>query len=239
MRSRYLMIISIFTILAGLGLKLQTKTPSGEKKRMVASSVEKTESRVPEAQATSLEQKSGVKGNSLVLIKPSPSENHKVWKEFKYIQELTSYANLNEKVLLSDEDQKIKRQLFKNTDFLRSLQSLLTAPPEDNESRIRQNLALDFVLEALKTDLKEPAIEILQNVAADSTLESSSLNFEDRKALAGVKAEALYNWSSLDPSSSADIQRLLPGPVSQKIWDNVKWRQESNLAESSLLKISR
>lgn len=239
MRSRYLMIISIVAILAGLGLKLQTKTPSGEKKRTVASSVEKTEPAAREGQSKSLEKKSEASGNSVTLVKPIHSESHKVWKEFKYMQELTSYANLSEKVLLRDEDQEIKRQLFKNTDFLKSLQSLLTTPPVDNESRIRQNLALDFVLEALKTDLKEHAIEILQNVAADSTLESSTLSLDDRKALAGLKAEALHNWSSLDPSSVADIQRLLPGPVSQKIWANVKLQQESNLAESSLLKINR
>ncbi len=61
----------------------------------------------------------------------------------------------------------------------------------------------------------------------------------ERRALAGIKAEIMYQLSSERPGEAAQLQASLPGPVSERIWNNVQYQQENNLAESRQIKGQR
>lgn len=157
----------------------------------------------------------------------------KVWQDFKYGKELEKYAVIEKKALLLEHDKVAKRKLLSDSGFIHSLQPLLVTAAMHDEAAHLQNAAVDFLFEALKSDLRSDAIQVLQAVVADPSIEDENRDVLTRKALAGVKAEVLFHWSSIEPSSAPEISAALPGPVSQKIWANVKKQQENNLAESA------
>ncbi|MDG0816854.1 hypothetical protein [Bdellovibrio svalbardensis] len=157
----------------------------------------------------------------------------KVWEDFKYGRELNKYAAIETKALLLEHDKVAKRKLLHDSGFIHSLQPLLTTVAVHEEAAHLQNVAVDFLFEALKSDLRSDVVQVLQAVVADPSVEDESRDLPSRKSLAGVKAEILFNWSSVEPTSDPEISAALPGPVSQKIWANVKKQQENNLAESA------
>jgi hypothetical protein len=87
-------------------------------------------------------------------------------------------------------------------------------------------------LAALKEGDKTAASAALQAVVQDKQIEDTGLERSAREQLAGLKAEILYQWSATQPDMTASIVAWLPGPVSQKIWQNVLRMQQSNQAES-------
>lgn len=174
-----------------------------------------------------------------VVVSAAKAENAKEWKKYPHTQELQDFALIQQKALLLPADKVMKERLMKDERFLASLEPLLKIAPVDAESETMQNQALDFVFEALNSEMRSAAIEILKNVVADGSIENSSMDMTDRNVMAGVKAEALFNLASAEPSSKSDIETLLPGPVSKNIWSNVLQRQESNLAESATIAVSK
>src|SRR5438445_9490238 len=78
----------------------------------------------------------------------------KVWQEFKYSKELDKYATLEKKALLLEHDKVAKRKLLRDPAFIHSLQPLLTTVPVHDEAAHLQNAAVDFLFEALKSDLR-------------------------------------------------------------------------------------
>lgn len=173
------------------------------------------------------------------VVSPEKAEMAKEWKKFPHPEDLQSFGVLHQKAMLLPEDKIVKARLMKDERFLESLEPLLKMAPVDADTATMQNQALDFVFEALNSDMRRAAIEILKNVVADGSIENSAMDMGDRGVMAGVKAEALFNLASADPASKADIETLLPGPVSKNIWANVLQRQESNLAESARLQVSK
>lgn len=172
-----------------------------------------------------------VSSSSEIIVSP----HAKIWQEHNRAEDLKKYAHLSEKALLLEPDRLIKRRLLADEGFLRGLELLLKTPPVDEDSRQAQDAALDFVLEALKTDLRSVAVEVLKAVVGDPAVESQDMPARDRQVLAGLKAEALFHWSAVDPEAGTEIPGLLPGKVSEKIWENVQKQQENNLAESASL----
>lgn len=158
-----------------------------------------------------------------------------VWQDYSRTEDLKKYARLSEKALLLEPDKIVKRRLLADEEFLKGMEVLLKTPPVDQETRQAQNAALDFILESLNTDLRSVAVEVLRNVVADPGVENQSMTPQDRQVLAGIKAEALFNWSAVDSDAAMEIPGLLPGQVSEKIWENVQKQQENNLAESAAL----
>lgn len=155
-------------------------------------------------------------------------------KPFEFQKELGDYAFLKKKVLLSDADKSEKKDLMQNDRFLRSLESLLKTPTNgDFEMEQQQNFALDLLFEALESDTRSIASEVLQAIVQDPQVENAQLDRKSREKLAGLKAEVLYQWAALEPGKSGEIQSWLPGPVSQRIWQNVLASQHSNLEESA------
>nr|WP_295906244.1 hypothetical protein [uncultured Bdellovibrio sp.] len=159
-----------------------------------------------------------------------------VWQNFIYKSELREYRQLHAKIFLTDEEKVFRKDLVKNEQVLRSLQELLQTPAMDDNSTQMQNAALDLLFEALQTSADGEAARVLKAVVSNPTVEDKSVNLETRKSLAGVKAEILFQMSSMHPQTAQELERLLPGPVSQQLWSNVKAQQQNNLAESTLQK---
>jgi hypothetical protein len=153
-----------------------------------------------------------------------------------FSHELQVYAILHSKVFLSPSEQADKADLLRDRRVLRGLGTVLNRPPTDLKASIDQNLALDLLLEALRTGDSDVAAEVLRDIVSDSQVENPKLEPTVRENLAGIKAEVLFKWSAFRPAQAGDLASWLPGPVSQRIWQNVLEAQSSNLAESAGLK---
>lgn len=160
-------------------------------------------------------------------------DREKPVEAFAHQEDLNQYRELKKRVLGSADDELERSRLKSDTVLLDSFRDLLKSPASGEQTRANQEAALDLLFEALK-DHSTQAESILQGVIQDAQIESSALTPAVRENLAGIKAEALYQWSALDPAKAQTLQSWLPGPVSQKIWRNILDRQESNLAESQL-----
>jgi hypothetical protein len=154
-------------------------------------------------------------------------------KDFAGADELAEYAKLKSHVFLDDEGNERKRTLLRDEKFLKGLESLLkTAAGNDMQLLEAQSQAIDLLIEARANGSDHIAGEVLRSVIEDSSIENEKVNVADRKALAGVKAELLYQWTAQEPLVADKIQGWLPGPISAKIWKNVTHAQEQNEMES-------
>ena len=153
-------------------------------------------------------------------------------KPFEYANELSSYAELAAKVLMTEEEKARKNRLLSDAALLRALGLRLTEASVDPSVTASQDLAVDLLVEALESGDQALASEVMKSVVEDPQVENKLLDRPVRENLAGIKAEVLYHWAAAQPDEAARIERSLPGPVSQKIWENVKSRHESNDAES-------
>ncbi len=150
-----------------------------------------------------------------------------------FAKELELYSLLHRKVFLSEGEQSEKADLLKNASLLRAMGERLKKAALEPRAFFEQNDAITMVLEALRTGDSEVASEVLGDVVADKQVESTVLDRSSRESLAGVKAQVLFMWSALKPSEASAIARMLPGPVSQRIWNNVIDAQQANLAQSA------
>jgi hypothetical protein len=147
--------------------------------------------------------------------------------------ELAEYTLLHRKVFLSDGEEAQKATLLKNPSVLRAMGDRLLRAPGDTKGLAEQNMAVEMLLEALRSGDTGVATEVLKGVVSDKQVEDTHLDMATRESLAGVKAEVLYQWSAQIPTQAGELAGLLPGPVSQKIWQNVINMQASNVAESA------
>jgi hypothetical protein len=152
-----------------------------------------------------------------------------------YKSELADLARLRAKVFLSEDEKAERTRLLADRDFLRGVGIFVRKPATALDEQKSQAGALDTLIEALDSSARDVAAGELKELAADDRIEDATLDSAARKNLAGLKAEALFKWTAHEPSVSDEIQRLLPGPVSRKIWENVLAEQEQNAAESRTL----
>jgi len=150
-----------------------------------------------------------------------------------YAKELDTYVVLKKKVFLTETEERSRDQLLKNPAILRAMGQRLTISAADDAAALEQNSAVDMLLEALRSGDSTVATEVLKAVVTDRQVEDGALDISSRENLAGIKAEVLYQWSALNPVQSGQIASWLPGPVSQRIWQNVVTAQASNIAESA------
>jgi len=148
--------------------------------------------------------------------------------------EIETFRELSKKIFLTDEEREKRLELLEHREFIHSLGELFKADAsQDLHLKQTQNVALDFLFASLRNDARSPAADVLMKIVEDAEIERDDLDRQTRQELAGVKAEVLFYWSALDPSSNGRIERLLPGPVSRRIWQNVIDSQKSNLDESA------
>lgn len=175
-----------------------------------------------------------VNGQGLLVapIKEKPAAPAKPELPFEFKKELDVWSELNKRLFLSESDLAEKRRLLNDIALLRGLGLRLTEPSISKEVVENQDSAVDLLIEAVKSGDREAASDVLKSVVQDSQIENPSMDKAVREHMAGVKAEIMLRWAALVPDEVATIERSLPGPVSQKIWDNVKKRHASNLSES-------
>lgn len=153
--------------------------------------------------------------------------------KFEGAAELAEFAKLKSHVFLSDEGRARKRELLHDERFLKGLEGLLkTSANNDMQILEAQSQAIDLLIEARAAGSSEVAGEVLRSVVEDSSIENEKVNLSDRKALAGTKAELLYQWTAQEPLVAERVKDWLPGPVSKKIWNNVMHAQAQNELES-------
>ncbi len=156
---------------------------------------------------------------------------------FQYQSELVSYAELKTKVLPNEGEKAARRMLISNPQLLKAMAARLVQQPL--LSLREQAAAVDLLVDALGAGDKLVAEEALMSVVLDKQVEDTSLPRAVRDQMAGIKAEVLYYWAAHRPHQSGQLQAALPGPVSQKIWNNVMASHQSNTAESQAEASSR
>ena len=135
--------------------------------------------------------------------------------------ELAMYTLLHRKVFLNEGESLEKSSLLKNASVLRAMGVRLVRPPGSDTAAVEQNTAVEMLIEALRSGDSQVAAEVLKGVIKDSQIEDPKLDMGIRSNLAGIKAEILFQWTALRPTQAQELATLLPGPVSQKIWQNV------------------
>jgi hypothetical protein len=152
----------------------------------------------------------------------------------QHVEELNFFQQIKEKVFLTEAEEAEKKKMLRDSSFLRQTGQTLMAVDwmQDPKYTETQNAALDLLLDALQSGDQQVALEVIWSVVKDSQVEDTNLDLKVREALAGTKAELLYHATALAPREFQDLTSQLPGPVSQKIWQNVQKMQSENLIES-------
>lgn len=167
---------------------------------------------------------------------PAEAEKNSVLKPFESKTELAEFKILKQKVFLTEEEKAQRKIFLQDRALLENLKSLFKYPAQYQDLENQQNVAVDLLLEAIKSGDADTARAVFKELIADPTIENKQLTPSQRQNLAGVKAEVLYQWSSLEPDRASEMQSALPGPVSQKIWKNIERQQQNNEAESAITK---
>ena len=153
--------------------------------------------------------------------------------EIPYADDLKEYLVIRNKVFMSETEKILRKSFLNNARMLIALGEFLRTPSSsDSESDDARDVATDLLLEAVQKEKSEVAEKALREVIEDAGVEDEKINQDARTTLAGTKAEILYHWSAMDPAKSEQMHSWLPGPVSEKIWQNVRQAQNQNVLES-------
>lgn len=211
-------------IILGLGIKRKANAPVSTESVSEASvakqSLKKSDSAKPEVN---------------VLSEPVAIFSDEVLAEnFPQIDKANDFRSIQLKVFKSPEELHKMKLISTDAAYLDELRKYLTNANAaiKTDFREQQNLAIDILLEGLKYAESSATESALRAIIKDATIENAELNFPARAALAAVKAEVLYQSSAMRADLFANVEDLLPGPVSKKIWDNVLLKQAENAKES-------
>lgn len=211
-------------IILGFGIKRKVTLPlptySVSEENVAKQSIKKPDPAKSEIKAAS-------EPAAIVSVEVSP-------ETFPQIEKANDFRSIQAKVFKSPEELHKIKLISTDATYLDALRKYLTNANAaiKAEFREQQNLAIDILLEGLKYAESSAAESALRAIIKDATIENSELNFPARAALAAVKAEVLYQSSAMRADLFANVEDLLPGPVSKKIWDNVLLKQAENAKES-------
>lgn len=162
--------------------------------------------------------------------KPTPE---KLESELAYLKTLT------DQIFPPEDNKRTQRELYQKSELVMSASLYLRELTKYEENSVLKNEAIDFLLAAAKEGNKL-ADEEIKDIVLDARVENETISKFERENLAGIQAELLYGWSADSQERLSDIEPQLPGPISRKIWKNVKSTQDNNhsesLAEASLTK---
>jgi len=148
---------------------------------------------------------------------------------------IQKFKVIQAKVFKSKEDQATLKKMLSDSGYLLQLGLYLKTLQnvEGEDFKANQNAVMDLLVEALKSGDAVAAEQAILDIVKDPQVEDEKIAFKSRELLAEIKAELLYQSTSIKPGLSDQFERILPGPVSQKIWKNVQQQQSDNLALSS------
>ncbi len=136
---------------------------------------------------------------------------------------------LRNKTFLTPKEESTYAEILRDPQFLMATVSLFL-DKNANLSPFEINGGVDLLLESLRTNQKNLAQQIILTIIADTQIENSKLNSAARIRIAGIKAELMFHAVEMNPQT---VKNALPGPVTEKIWNNVLQAQAQNLAESA------
>lgn len=183
----------------------------------------------PETQPNRVKQRiSAISENP--LLARTPASAFKLSPEIK--NKLRTFSKVSKKIFHSDADQLRLRNTVADENLLRSFSELLTTDAQnDLEFAQAQNSAIEILLLA---DSQGSAVarQVLREIIQDAQIENDQVDIAQKTALAEIKADILYQWSSQNINAETEIPGLLPGPRSQKIWNNILETQKNLRLES-------
>ncbi|MES2964039.1 MAG: hypothetical protein V4760_09125, partial [Bdellovibrionota bacterium] len=140
--------------------------------------------------------------------------------------QLKEFAKLKKKVFLDNDEKRRLSELTRDPAFLSSLAPVFDISRERNDEEM--NAAVDLLLDAATNEKSETAAAMLMGVIADPSIENTEIPEARRELAAGVKAEILFLWTAASPDRANHMASMLPGPVSQRLWENVLNAQDRN-----------
>lgn len=151
-------------------------------------------------------------------------------------QGLLGYKKLHAKTFLNSQEEVEKKEMLGNSEFIGDLGRVLsdTSMMQDPQYEEMENAALDLIVEALQKGDRESSLQVIQSIIQDPQVENTQLPQKVRETLAGIKGELLYHAVAFAPNEFSNVESLLPGPVSQKIWQNVQGQHQQNFNESQV-----
>lgn len=170
----------------------------------------------------------------LQVMKVTKLPPQTVQQREKYLQPLTTQLkqlrSIKAKVFRTEADDVVVKAFIQNPDNLQSLVSLLTDSTSLQATTAAEHqAAVDVLLEAAKTGNSKISQESILTVISDKQVEDQTATEAVRELHAGIKAELMYGAAFIDQRT---IQNYVPGPVSQKIWDNVQAAFAENITAS-------
>lgn len=173
----------------------------------------------------------------LVAAEPQapPSLDHKLGLEPEEKKELTAqledFDHLYKKLLKTEEEREEYQASLRNKKVFQLIKKALLHPQQENAKL--QDTSLNFLMAAAQVDRSAVSV-VMAEIIADDAIENKSAPRELRQKQAELKAEIIYQWTSMYPDQAAHVASLLPGSASQNIWRNVQNMQASNEAEGTL-----
>lgn len=155
------------------------------------------------------------------------------------VKNLKQYQEIKTKVFVSDQEKNLKNQFMADIALIKNLKALITESPASemgSEDSIQKNLALDLLIEASVVGNSPEATAALMEIVQDKKIEDEKMPAADRQAMAEMKADLLYTWTSKMPAQASKVDGAIPGPVTAKIWKNTQAAQAQNRAESATTK---
>lgn len=147
---------------------------------------------------------------------------------------IQDFKDIQQKVFKSSDESERKNEILNDAEYLKKLSRFLRNTKNFSYPQFEQdqNTIIDILVAASQGGDSEAALEAIYEVVKDAQVENTQLDPTVRNTLAGVKAELLYTASALNPTAFIGVERFLPGPVSQKIWQNVQEKQRDHQLES-------
>ncbi len=162
--------------------------------------------------------------------KPSIAALQEVSVKEVIAKDLQQFKSIKQKVFKSPSEESVLRQLFFDQEKLQNVFSFLTNK-NDLESATATDLqaAVDLLIAAAQFGDTQLSISLVTAIIQDPQVENSAISKALRETLAGIKADLLYQASFIDTQT---IQNSISGPVTEKIWENVKQAHAANLLDS-------
>lgn len=229
--NRNVLVVSGTVFAIGLGWALFKKSPSSFQKPS-ASMTSRPLRNV--ANAPILKKNDGKPASGLRNV--ASAESLKKPVPTNLAKSLQSYQGLHAKTFLTADEEQEKNEMLRNPAFLEDLRGVLsdTSMMEDPEYEKLENAAMDLIVEALQYGDRQASLQVIQDIIQDPQVENPDLPQKVRETLAGIKGELLYHAVAFAPGEFSNVESLLPGVVSQRIWRNVQAKHQQNLNESQI-----
>lgn len=149
-------------------------------------------------------------------------------------RQIIRFKNLQMKSVMTEAEQNEYSDMLQNADVLHQIGEVLRSRKafEDPQFAKLENVAVDYVIEALKKGNEDAASDAAWDQIRDAQVEDPSIPLGERKILAGIKGEILYHATAIRPDIFQEVEMDLPGPASEKIWQNVQAQHQDNLKDS-------